>query len=309
MDFDLYVVARRRLLLERAVELGLPEADADGLVDAVLAAERRRVERAADPDPALFAAVEDAVRRELHVPSPHRGRVGRVALVVAPVLVLALVVGFLVHRALQPPEQVVVPSTFALESDAAATLLREAGLRVRVEDARGCEPLDLVVGSSPDRGASVDAGSTVTLMAAGPPEPSCAPSGARRKAWSFLRFTRGGPAPAFDDTVFVVYNGREPAVLSRAAAADPARWAAIQSVADVASGAGADAGATGTPRLRVTSVVPPPTQCGFARPDGSGDRRVLRLLVVAEDAGCPFTVDLYLSGGDEIDAVVVYDAR
>lgn len=305
MDFDLYVVARRRLLLDRAVELGLPECDADRLVDAVLTAERRRVERAADPDPALFAAVEDAVRRELHVPSPHRARVRRAALVCVPVLVLALVVGVVVQRALRPPEQVVVPSTFALGPDAATTLLRDAGLDVRVQDARGCEPLGLVVGSSPDSGTSVDTGSTVTLLAAGSPEASCAPAGARRKAWAFLSFTRGGPAPAFDDTVFVVYNGREPAVLSRAAAADPARWAAIQSVADVATGA--EQGAR--PSLRVTSIVPPPTQCGFPRPPGAGDRRVLRLLVVDEDAGCPFTVDLYLSSGEEIDAVVVYDER
>ena len=137
MDFDLYVVARRRLLVERAVELGLDETAAAELVDGLLRSERRRIERVADPDPDLFAAVEDGVRRGLHVPSPHRGRVLRAAVVLAVVLALVAGVAAVTWRVLQPPEQVAVPSTFALESDAAAALLREAGLQVRVDDARG----------------------------------------------------------------------------------------------------------------------------------------------------------------------------
>lgn len=298
MDFDLYVVARRRLLVERAVELGRTETAATELVDAVLASGRRRIERSADPDPEMFAAVEDAVLRADHVPSPHRRRN---ALAVAAVA-LVLVVAALGWRALQPPPQVDVPSTFALQSDGAQALLEEAGFEVRVADTGVCEPRGLVVGSSPAPGTSVDTGSTVTLSAAGAPGPACAPSYERIKAWEFLRFARGGPAPAFDDTVFVVYDGREPAVLSRAAAADPARWGPLQRVADVA----ADQGRGTT--LRVVSLVPPATQCGIARPESAGDRRVLRMLVVSAAAGCPFTVDLYLSGDAEIDAVVVYDA-
>ncbi len=307
MDFDFYVAARRRLLVERAVELGLTEAAAAELVDAELAARRRGIERATDPDDDLFPAVEDAARRagrsDTAGGEPPRHR--RAVVAAAAVLAVAVVAGLLLREAARPPEQVVVPSTFSLEADAAAAALREVGLRVEVVDAPVCEPRGLVVGSSPSPGTAVDTGSTVTLTTAGPGR-RCAPLDARATAWTFLRFTRGGAAPAFADTVFVVYNGREPAVLSRPAATDPARWAAIQRVADELQGPDQVA-----PRadldLRVAQVVPPATQCGFERPASGGTRRVLRLLLVSGQRTCPLTVDLYRSGAAEIDAVVIYD--
>lgn len=313
MDFDFYVAARRRLLVEHAVELGATEPAASALVDAELSSSRRRIERADDPDPALFRAVEEAVRRADRVAGEPRPR-RRAVIAGCAVLALATAAGVLAWVAARPSasDTVTVPSSFALGVTAASAALREVGLRVDVIDAPDCEPTGLVVGTSPPPGTPVDLGSTVTLAAAGAPGPRCAPSEARRAAWAFLRFARGGAAPAFDDTVFVIYNAREPAVLSRAAAADPGRWAAIQELSDLLRGPAQDAAdvavATRGPlSLRVAEIVPPATQCGIARPPSAGDRPVLRALIASDQRSCPFTIDLYRSANDEIDAVVIYD--
>jgi hypothetical protein len=305
VDFDFYVAARRRLLVEHAVELGLTESAATTLVDAELSSSRRRIERADDPDAFLFRAVEEAVGRAGRVDSePWQHR--RLVVAATVVLVLVAAAGLLTREATRPAPSVTVPSTFALGVTGATAALREVGLRVDVVDAPGCEPTGLVVGTSPSSGTAVDLGSTVTLAAAGAPGPRCAPSDARTAAWAFLRFTRGGPAPTFDDTVFVVYNGREPAILSRSAATDPRRWAAIQAVADLLRSPPQSTGGDGL-SLRVAEIVPPATQCGIVRPPSTGDRSVLRVLVVSDQRTCPLTIDLYRSGSDEIDAVVIYD--
>ncbi|MCW2791801.1 MAG: hypothetical protein JWO76_899, partial [Nocardioides sp.] len=94
-----------------------------------------------------------------------------------------------------------------------------------------------------------------------------------------------------------------------AAAADPARWASIQDVADAAARPARTP--SGLPRLVVVAGVPPPEQCGIPRPATAGDRPTLRLqLVSGTDAAaedCPFSVYLYLSEAGVIEEVVVYE--
>jgi hypothetical protein len=65
------------------------------------------------------------------------------------------------------------------------------------------------------------------------------------------------------------------------------------------------------PLLWVRSTVPPTQWCGIDRPDAAGDRSVLRVEIgdVEDGDGCPLTVDLYRTSGDEIDAVVLYNGR
>lgn len=297
MDFDAYVAARRTRLVEHAVDLGVDEALAPALVDQVLAEQRRRIIRADDPDP----VVHDALERVVRGPWPHR----RTAVLVTVATVLVLVVAGLVWWQTRPPEQVTVPSAFALDAPEARAVLRRAGLESEVRTAPVCEPPGLVVGSVPPAGSVVDVGSRVELRSAASPDGPCPDLAERSEAWAFLRFTRGGPAPRFDDTVFVVLNSRQPAVLPAAAAVDPERWEGIQDVTDVASRL--PTGGAGAPRLTVSAGVPPPTTCGFPRPPAAGRRATLRLqLSTAGAPGCPFTVDLYRDSSGVIDAVVIY---
>ena len=116
MDFQEYVAARRTRLVEHAVELGVAEAAAPGLVDTVLSDRRRRIERSADPDPDVYDALEQVVRG----PWPHRGT----ALLVAASTALVLVVAGLVWWQTRPPEQVRVPSAFAFDTADAGVMAK-----------------------------------------------------------------------------------------------------------------------------------------------------------------------------------------
>lgn len=301
MDVEQYAVARRRLLVEHAVASGVDPDQAPVLVDRVLAEQRGRIARAADPHPDVVDALDRAIRG----PWRHR-RTATTAAVAATALAVVAGLGWWWTR---PPEQVVVPSAFALDASGAAAALDRAGLQARISTTVSCEPEGLVVGSSPPAGAEVDTGSTVELTTAVPPVPECAETD-RAAAWAFLRFVRGGPAPRLAPTVYVIYDGRDPAVLPAAAAADPQRWASIQDVADAAARTPRGAtDASGLPTLVVTSGTPPPEQCGTARPASAGERPTLRLqLLTTADERCPLTVDLYRSADRVIDAVVVYPA-
>lgn len=300
MRFEDYVVARRRLLIDHAIELGCDTEGAATLVDTVLEHQRRRIERETDPDPTTYAAVQRAVVPPRPVP-------WRLIAAAAVVVAVGAVAGGL-WWVLRPPPPITVPSFYALDASAAGDQLRALGLRASLQTVPVCEPGALVVGTTPGAGERVEAGTSVRLRSAVPPggEP-CRESLERAEAWDFVHFVLGGPAPAFDDTVFVVLDGREPAVLPAAAAADSERWAGIgaiaRSVDDLTRGIAA------YPLLVVSTGVPPPEQCGIARPASAGQRKTLRLQVVprrAERELCPLTVDLYRDADDVIDAVVIY---
>jgi len=298
MDWDDYVAARRARLLEHAAALGATETAAASTVDEVLARRRRAIERAEDPDPATYAAVEAALRPQRSWRSLRRDRP-------RPWLLCCALAVLLVALLLALPDAVRVPSTFALDATDGAALLDDAGLDTEVEPVASCEPHGLALGSDPAPGAEVDAGTTVRLRVAARDADDCAGGEARRlrrDAWRFLSFLRGGTPPRLAETVVVVTAGGFPAVLPAAAVRDPARWAFLQDAADAASGP-----ARG---LRVSVVVPPEETCGRSLPEGATPREVLRLQLLDTRSSCPTTIDLYRSGPrTEIDAVVVYPPR
>ena len=74
MDFDQYVAARYGRLIEHAVLLGCAEGEAGTLVDQVLLAQRKRIQRAEDPDP----LVQEALEQLIHGAPPRRSRTGPV---------------------------------------------------------------------------------------------------------------------------------------------------------------------------------------------------------------------------------------
>jgi hypothetical protein len=183
------------------------------------------------------------------------------------------------------PSPVRVPSLFGLDGDQARDRLADVGLVADVRPVRACEPFGLVVGSDPVTGALVPDGGTVTVRTSVPAGTSCeAAYFDRSDAWAFLRFAIGaGPAPEFAQTVHVVVDRSEDATLTHADAVRRARWGGVLDRVR-------DAARRGTPRLEVTTGVPPETTCGIPRPPQGGERP-----------------DLYRSEEDRVvDSVVVY---
>lgn len=308
MDFDAYVAARRGRLVEHAVGAGCPAPDAPALVDAVLARQRRRIARTEDPHPELLAAVD----RALAPPTPRRslGRRGRLLLgAAAGAAVLAAVTVALLP---DPPVVETLPSAFGLPVEEARRGLEQAGYGVRLEPVQACEPLDLVVSTSPGAGARVRAGSTVTVRPARPPGDNClATYPDRSAAWAFVGWVRGGPAPVFTTTVNLVIDGQGPRSVYTGAGVEREAFGPVLERLAAAFATPAPT-RNGLPRLLVTSGPPPLVQCGVRRPAPSNNRSALRLQVdptPETDEPCPLTVDLFRYDSCEIDAVVVYSAQ
>ncbi len=305
MDFDQYVAARYARLVEHAVELGCADGEAGSHVDRVLLAQRRRIDKAEDPDPLVHEALEHL----LDGTPPRRSRTG--PLVTLGLVAIAVAVGaVLTYR---PPTEP-MPSLFGLDGPQAQLLLERQGYDVELRPASSCEPVGLVVGSDPPGGRPVKKGATVTVRTSVLVGSQCEPDyPARSAAWAFVQFALGrGPAPEFARTVTVVVNHQDPYALDHVAAVDPDRWGGL--FARVARAARATATTdSGMPHLTVRSNVRPTVLCGVPKPAGTGDRRVLRLEIDSRPAGdlrgCPLTVDLYRSSDQAIDGVVVYTAE
>jgi hypothetical protein len=305
MDFDDYVAARYGRLIEHAVLLGCAEGEAGTCVDRVLIEQRKRIRKAEDPDPLVHEALERAITG---APARKRTPIG-------PFLALGLVVATVAvgvslgYRA--PPEP--MPSLFGLTAEQAETLLESRGLEVVLRPARACEPPGLVLASQPAAGELVREGATVTVRTADPSGEACnAQYAERAEAWRFVGFALGGPPPEFARTVTVVVDRQDPYSLDHVAAVDPDRWGGLfRRVARVAQVAAPTD--NGMPRLTVRANLLPTVLCGVAKPDGTGDRRVLRLEIDARApgdlAGCPLTLDLYRSSDGAIDGVVVYTPK
>jgi len=304
MDFDQYVAARYGRLIEHAVLLGCAEGEAGSCVDQVLLEQRKRISKAEDPDPLVHEALERAIAGG----PERRSRAG--AFVAVGLLAVAVAVG--VALAYRPPPEP-MPSLFALSGDEAQTLLEDQGFEVLLRPARACEPQGLVLGSEPAAGDLVRDGATVTVRTAVPSGPTCEVQYAdRSEAWRFLAFALGGPPPEFARTVTVVVDSQDPYSLDHVAAVDPDRWGGLfRRIARVAQATAPTD--SGMPHLTVRANLLPTVLCGVPKPDGTGDRRVLRLEIDAradgDIAGCPMTIDLYRSTDEAIDGVVVYTPK
>ncbi len=303
MQFHQYVDARRGRLVEHAVALGCPEADAPAYVDGVLADLRRRVERAGDPDP----LVRDEIERRLlglRPPGPSR----RLLLGVAAVVVAALVAVALLQRPPPPPRP--LPSVFGYDGATAQRLLEDAGFAVTLTTATACEPRGRVVSTAPTAGEPLAPGTLVTVRTALPTGPFCeARYPFRSQAWALIDFARGGAGPGFATTVAVVVDGRAPLRLTGSDRSDLAQWGGALEPLAAAAGTAVATG-TGLPRLIVEPAVPPEQQCGIPRPAVGGARPALRLQLDPAGFGaprspCPVTVDVFRTERG-IDAVVVY---
>jgi PASTA domain-containing protein len=304
MDFDEYVAARYGRLIEHAVLLGCAEGEAGTYVDHVLLDQRKRIRKAEDPDPLVHEALERAIAGT----PDRRSRTG--PLVAVGLVAVAVAVGVaLTYR--PPPEP--MPSLFALNGDQAEALLEDHGLEVVVRPARACEPQGLVLGSDPPAGRPVQDGATVTVRTAVPSGATCdAQYADRSDAWRFVGFALGGPPPEFARTVTVVVDSQDPYSIDHLAAVDPDRWGGLfKRVSRVARATAPTT--SGMPRLTVRGNLLPTVLCGVPKPDGTGDRRVLRLEIDSradgDVEGCPLTIDLYRSSDRAIDGVVVYTPK
>lgn len=306
MQFDQYVTARRGRLVEHAVALGCAEDDAPTYVDTVLSEQRRRIERADDPDPLVREAVERGLLgTRAPGPSP-RLLVGGAVLLVAVLVAVALL-----QR--PPPQPSPLPSVFGYDGDAARRLLEDAGFEVALTTTAACEPRGRVVSTAPAAGEPLAPGAAVTLRTAMPTGPFCeARYPFRSTAWDLIDFARGGADPGFAETVRVVVDGSDPLRLS---GDDPAlleQWGGALDPLAEAVGATV-ATSNGLPRLIVESARPPDRQCGIPRPALGGTRAALRLQLDPVGYGtarsdCPLTVDAFRSEAG-IDAVVVYSGH
>lgn len=303
MDFDQYVAARYGRLIEHAVLLGCAEGEAGTHVDQVLLAQRKRIQRAEDPDPLVQAALEQSI----HGAPPRPSRAGPLVGIALVGVAVAVAVA-LTYR--PPPEP--MPSLFALDGSQAQQLLEERGYDVQLRPARACEPQGLVLGSDPPAGQPVRKGATVTVRTAVPSDVFCeAQYVARSDAWEFVAFALGGKAPEFADTVHLLVSGSMARSFVRADAGDRTRW---REAFDLIEAAAHQAASTtnGMPALRVDATIPPDLWCGVPRPTETGRRFALRLEIdprgPRDVRGCPLTIDLYRSERI-IDTVVVYKAK
>ncbi|MGA8845738.1 MAG: PASTA domain-containing protein, partial [Nocardioides sp.] len=177
-----------------------PEGAA-ALVDRVLIEQRRTIEQADDPDP----AVRDALRMAIQG-APRRARTAGIAPIAATALVVLLALAGVRYLGLTPETTPLVPSTYALDVQSATSTLNDAGYEVATRTVEVCETADLIIATVPAAGTPAVEGTSVTLLVAQPPGLSC-PVGAgfRSQVWQFLRWVRGfGPLPPLAERPTVV---------------------------------------------------------------------------------------------------------
>lgn len=314
MDPQAYVDARWHALLRAAVDLGVPEEDAPALVRGVLAAQRRRIRRAEDPDPLVHAALAGAVPgpRPARRRPPWRvvaGSLGALAVVVAAVAVT---------RPDRPPTDHLdpdqVPSVFGYSERAARELLAGLGLEVRVQPIRACEVAGRALGSDPQRGAAYRPGDSITLYSAVPASITCLTDYQRRAtAWQLVDLAAGrGSGPVFADRVLVYTGVGAPTVLTRDQASDPAAWAQTGVLDDLlraVSGVLLTAERPPTYAVPAVRIVPAAEGLGSCAPPqppvADGGDAFAVLVLAPSRSGCPLRLVVYREDG-AVDAVALY---
>lgn len=205
-----------------------------------------------------------------------------------------------------------LPSLFGYRVADAQERLHGLALIPSVERVDACEPPDIALGTRPGIGATFRMGDTVSVLAARRGARPCPGYAARVAAWDFIGFASGrDEAPAFDQQVTVLADGRKPVVLSHREASTRTTWgSALKPVADAAGRIGVDGSVHYAPTLTALRTIPPAVACGQRRPEALGRRPALELALIltSESGGCPLTVDLYRTAG-LIDAVVVRSPR
>ncbi|WP_395658252.1 PASTA domain-containing protein [Nocardioides sp.] len=314
MDPHEYRDARWYALLRAAADLGVPDEDAPALVAQVLAANRRSIKRAEDPDPLVHDALRDAV---LGPPpqAPSRRWVGVVALAAALVGIGVVVA---VTRPDPPPPDRLrgdqVPSLFGYDGSDARALLEDRGLRVTVQPFRACEVYGRAVGSDPPAGTPYDAGDPITLYTSLPADVACLTDYQDRAAsWQLLDFANHrGPAPTFADRVFVYPGDGPPLILDHAHAEDPDGWAttgvldALRAASGRVSLVSEHPLSYAIPAVHVVPVGQGAGGCGVPTPAVAGTADVFALTIQPpERTGCPLRVEVYREDGAIV--AIAYD--
>jgi hypothetical protein len=314
VDPQEYVDARWLALVRAAVELGVAEEDAPGVVRRVLAAHQRRIRRTEDPDPLVHAALADAVRgpRAARRP-PWRALAGTVAALAAVLAVVAWI------RPDQPPtdhlDEDQVPSVFGYGRLAAVGLLTGLGLEVSVEPLRACEVADRALGTDPPRGTTYQPGDPITVYAAVPSDITCLTDYQQRAlTWQLVDLANGrGPGPPFADRVFVYDGDGSPAVLTHGRAADRRSWAP-GGVLDALRAATARVQLTddrpptyAVPALRIVRATEGLGTCGVPEPAVAGTGDAFAALIRSPSrAGCPLRLEVYRDADGRVAALALY---
>ncbi len=276
-----YAVARRGRLIEHALALGVPEASAATVVDGVLREQRRVISRAGDPDPAVHAALEQAVNPP-PPPSPTKRR-----LLVAAALLAVGGLAATTYAGLDDGSRP-APSLFGYDEAGARAALAAQGFRVEEQTARMCEVAGRVVRSEPAPGQPVEDGATITIWVASPVDSFCMsvyPD--RADGWILVDHAAGrGPAPRVAPDL-AAFRGEDEVTYDEV----------LEEIARATRDGGTE--------LQVSARVPPSQLCGTPRPAALDGRQALSVSVVDDaDDDCHLTVDLYRTDG-VIDAVVL----
>ena len=319
MDPQEYADARWHALLRAAVDLGVGEDEAPAVVRRVLAAQRRGIRRAEDPDPLVHAALAAEVRgpqERRHPPwrPPWRRLAGAAAALAAVMTAVALL------RPDEPPidhlDDDQVPSLFGFDRADAEELLTGLGLEVTVEPTRACEVEDRAIATDPPRGAGFDRGDPITLYTAVPANITCLTDYQQRAtAWRLIEFAQGrGPGPPFADRVFV-YTGEGPTTvteLTHDEAVDPAAWAGT-GVLEALRAATSRVRLTddrpltyAAPTLRITSASEGVGDCGTPDPTATSTQDAFAALILPPTGkGCPLRFKVYRREG-RVSSVALY---
>ncbi|NYE37651.1 hypothetical protein F4692_002784 [Nocardioides cavernae] len=315
MDVQDYRDARHRMLVEMAIELGVPADRAPAVVDGVIEAQRRRIVRTADPDQVVVPALREEVLG---------GRSRRPQLA-AGVLVAAVTAAFAVTALTGPPDPekversaVTVPALIGLTADEAATALGRAGISSRVDPVPQCDPAGQVLGSVPPSGDTVRRDEVVVVMATTTPSWRCpADAAVRSRAWSFLRFLVSGSArPRLAPEVRLYVDGEAAGTADGTHAATSPDWRRRVRDPVVAYALRPVANDLGQPVVSITSGPPPRTTCGLptASPSGVAGAPTRVVLTVGggtvgggdgAELGCQLTIDLFEDDAGDIAVVSV----
>lgn len=309
MDLQDYRDARRRTLVETAIELGVPAERAATVVDQVIEDQRRRIVRSADPDQVVVPALREHVL----------GRPSRRPLLVVVALVATVAAAFAVTTLTGPPDPdpdqgvrriATVPALVGLTSAEAVSALDLAGISSRVDSRPQCDPAGQVLGSVPPSGDTVRLDQVVVVVATATPSWSCpADAAARTQAWSFLRFLVSGSArPRLASEVRLYVDGEAAGTADGTQSAGAPDWRRRVRDPVVTYAVRPVANDLGQPVVSITRGSLPPTTCGIptSRPPGVTDAPI-RLVLTADGAehACQLTIDLFEDADGAVAAVSV----